>query len=258
MRAAAVLAFAAFLIAGIAVHGDYGLSWDEAISRELGVRTWEYVSAVAAGKPASWSAISRGVTAEYGQLFETILYGIEKAYGLEDSSSVYRMRHLVTFLVCWLGSVAVYCMLRLRTGDRRIALAGAAMVVLAPRLFAHSFYNSKDAVLAALFMVGMLTMLHAVRDRSWPWILAHAAVCAAAVGIRVAGLVLPGVTFVAFVMRLMGEGRAAFSWKRTLAIAGVFTAVFFGLTFAVWPALWDDPSRSLGRALAGSVASRQA
>jgi hypothetical protein len=131
------------------------------------------------------------------------------------------------------------------------------MLVLAPRLFAHSFYNSKDAVLAAVFMTGMLTMLRFVRDRSWPNLLVHAVVCAVAVGIRVAGLVLPAVTLVLVLLQLAAEGSRRPPWARTLALAAGFTAVFFAATFVFWPAIWDDPVTSLERALRGSVASKQ-
>jgi hypothetical protein len=257
MRLLAGVAFALYLAAGVLVHGDYGVGWDEEINRDVGRRTYELVTTKLSGQSASWAELSRGLVAEFGPFFETLLYAVEKGLGLEDTADVYRTRHLVTFLAFWLGTVAFFAFLGARFGDLRLALAGTALLVLSPRLFAHSFYNSKDAVLAALFMGGMLTMLRFARDPSWAWAAAHAAVCAAAVSIRIHSLLLVGVTLGLVALRLAGRSRAERETGRAAVLTAGFLAMLAAFTVLFWPQLWDDPSRTLTRALRGAGGAKQ-
>ena len=257
MRLAAGLAFAVYLAAGVLVHDHYGVSWDEEINRDVGKRTYELVAAKLSGEPASWAQMSKGLVAEFGPFFETLLYSVERTLGLEDSADVYRTRHLVTFLAFWLGSAGFYAFLKTRLGDARLALAGTALLVLSPRLFAHSFYNSKDAVLAALFMGGMFTMLRLAREPSWRWAVLHAAICAAAVSIRIHSLLLVAVTAGLVLLRSADLPRG----ERRVGRAAGFAAAFFAITAAFvvlfWPQLWDEPSKVLLRTLRGAGGAKQ-
>lgn len=241
MRSVVVLFFAAYLLAGVAVHGDYGVSWDEQYDRELGQRTLGYVSARVRGEPVQWEVVSKGLISESGPLFQTFLAALEAGLGLEDSSSALKMRHLVTFLAFWLGTASFYALLRMRFDDRGIALAGAALMALTPRLFAHSFYNPKDAVLASLFMAGVWTMLRLAKERSWTTILCHALVSAAAVGIRLVGVLLPAVTLVVVGLGFLAADRRERNLTHTLAAVGAYLLAFALLVVLFWPALWEHP-----------------
>ena len=50
--------------------------------------------------------------------------------------------------------------------DWRIGLLSALFLVLTPRFFAESFYNSKDIVFMAVFAVGMNTTISFVLHRA--------------------------------------------------------------------------------------------
>ncbi len=258
MRLAVVLAFAAYLACGVAIHGDYGLSWDEGISRQLGKRTYEFVAARASGQNVSWAGLSAGVVAEYGPFFETVLYAGERALGIDDIADSFRWRHLATFVAFWLGSLAFYALVRMRTDDRLLALTATAIFVMTPRLFAHSFYNSKDSVLAAVFAAATFTMLRFVRNRSMPNAFAHAFVCAVAVGIRVAGFLLPAVTVVALGLQLMAERRDGASRRGSFTAAGIHAVAFAAFVMLFWPSMWDHPVEVLTRAFSSAVAPKQA
>lgn len=257
LRWAVVLFFALYLVLGMAIFADYGGSWDEPLNRDLGQTTLDYLLARAGGHPVPWATLSQGLVAEQGPFFETILSALEAGLGLQDARSILLMRHLATFLVYWLGTLAFYSLLRIRFGDRRLALAGVALLVLTPRLFAHSFYNSKDSVLSALFMIGMLTMLSFARRQTPATLVLHALVCAAAVGIRVVGLLLPAVTLVVLCLQFAGQARSKRDARRSVAAAGWYLGLLALCIFLFWPALWEHPITALLHTFQSLASARQ-
>ena len=84
---------------------------------------------------------------------------MEVALGLHDEREIYFLRHLLNFLVAWAGAIAVWLLALRRFGDWRPALLAAAFLVFSPRLFAESFYNSKDIVFMAAVAIGLNTAI---------------------------------------------------------------------------------------------------
>jgi hypothetical protein len=256
-RLAVVGFFALYLIGGFAIYRDFGASWDELINKDLGVRTLRYVESRWSKDPIPWSTISKGLVAEQGPLFETILVVIERVLGLRDPRAILLMRHLATFLAFWLGMLAFYALLRECSESRKVALLGVSLLVLTPRLFAHSFYNSKDAVLAALFIAGALTMVRFLRERSALRAALHALACAAAVSVRLVGLLLPAMTLVLLLLHLGQRGVEKREWKQAGIVAGFYLVLLSALVVLLSPALWESPIGTFLRTLRGLATAKQ-
>ena len=113
----------------------------------------------------------------YGAAFELPLFLLtERVLGLEDPRHVYLTRHVLTHLLFLIGGFCCY--------------------LLSPRLYAHSFFNSKDPVFASAFVMALLFASRAFdRDSlgAYRW-------CGAAAGLlvnlRVMGVVLFAVVLV--------------------------------------------------------------
>jgi len=177
------LCLAALLGLGLAIYRDYGISSDEGISRVNGHVSLAYILTML---PKGWQEalmssatlnrlrlmppLHEYVDRDYGVVFELPAALGESVFGIQDGRDVYLYRHLLTFLVCSGGVVAVYQLVARRFRDWHVGLLGALMLVLSPRLFADSFYNSKDAVFLAFFAIGLNTLvrflLHPTRRRA--------------------------------------------------------------------------------------------
>jgi hypothetical protein len=243
--------FGALLVLGLSIYADYGISWDEDVSRATGMVSLRYVSElispalVAYHHDGTYPPLAAWPPREYGVLFEAPACLLERLLHLDDVGARYRLRHLLTFLVCFGGVVALYQLARQRFGSWRLGLLAAAWLVLSPRLFAESFYNSKDAVFLALFAVAMLTgvrlLLRPTAGRA-AW---HALACAAAIDVRIMALVLPAATLGFLGLSMVG-GKV--SWRAVLPVAGLYLALLSGLAVAGWPYLWAAPWANLTQA----------
>jgi Dolichyl-phosphate-mannose-protein mannosyltransferase len=131
---------------------------------------------------------------------------------------------VATWVVGLLGLWGMYLLLRDQKVIRRDALAGTACLGAYPIYFALSFSFMTDIPLVTCIIWGTLAFLRARSRRSNGWLWIGIAVSCAAVGTRVAGVVLPVAMGLTLLVDPEGWGRrnARFVWPMT-------ALVFFGL-----------------------------
>jgi hypothetical protein len=236
--------FCALLVVGLAVCRDYGVPWDEPRQRLIGGVSARYVlQTIAPARPLPAALPDKPLAdfddRDYGVAFETPAVAVELLLGLTDTRDVYLLRHLLTYLVFLGGVFAVYRMATRRFDDWRLGLCAATFLVLSPRFFAESFYNSKDIVFMACFAIATNTMLAFVTRPRVSTALAHAVATAVAIDVRVAAvLFVPMTLALCLVDALKRRHRPG----RQAALAGLFVGTAAVLVVLLFPWLWEDPA----------------
>ncbi len=251
------LFFGLLLTLGLALHRDYGVSWDEVNNHLNGLVNLKYVAQrllpeLAARPPFNQRWIPELLhykDRDHGALFEMLTSVLGAALTDGDSRSFYFLRHLCVFLTFGLGVWALYGLGRARFGDWRLGLLVAAALVASPRLFAEAFYNGKDVVYMALYTLAMLTLLRLLRRPTAGRALLHALATAAAIDVRAHALHLLLVTglMLALEARLGVAEAPAGPRPRYGRLGGLYAGA--ALVFAVlgWPYLWAAPLPDLLR-----------
>ena len=227
------IVLAAFATVGVAVFDDYGVAPDEFRQREMAVVAADYVFGD--------GALLTGRDWYYGVSFEAPLLLAERLLCLTDSRAVLLLRHLLTHLFFLTGGLFCWLLALRLCGDRRLALFALLLYLLHPRLYAHSFFNSKDIPFLAMFMIALWLVERAFRRDT----AAAFALCGVGVGVlvdlRVMGLALfaavPGLRALDLLLAQGGAGR-----RRALATGAAFVLAAAGARYAVAPWLWSDPS----------------
>ena len=255
-RSAGVLAaLALFLAAGLAVLDDYGVTTDEGTQRYLAIRNLGHVL-------NAREVLAQDESRFYGVAFEVLpmlvdlallqpdlqlrnkVLLIEQALELEDSRAIYLSRHLLTHLLFLAGGLFVYLLALRLFGSRPLALLAALLFLLHPRLYAHSFFNSKDIPFLVMFAAALFLAHRAFRRGG----VGEFALLGAAAGIlmnlRVMGAVIVACVLLA---RLLDARLAPRAEERRRALLGAFAfALAFALTlYATLPALWPSPFAGL-------------
>ena len=238
------LFFLLLLLLGISRYRDYGISFDEARQRFTGAVTVKYL-AKAFHVPASrdpWMerlpSLATYRDRDYGVAFEAPAFALEQLLGLKDFRDVYMFRHLLTFLVSLGGVCAVYRLALRRFSDWRIGLLSALFLVLTPRLFAESFYNSKDIVFMAVFAVAMNTTISFVLRPGVKMALLHALATAVAIDVRIMALLLVIISLVFLMIRLI---RRELPLGKTCLLLALYMVITCTLVIVMWPYLWSRP-----------------
>ncbi len=245
-RRAHLIALALFAAAGAAVLDDYGLAGDEELQRRFGHASLDYVLGDEDALSATSDSFILPVERYYGVAFELPLAAAERILGLEDSRAVYLSRHLLMHALFLAGGFFAWLLAYRLFGNRLVALLAMLIFLLHPRLYAHSFFNTKDLPFLSAFMIALYLIHRAFRrDSLWAF-----ALCGAGVGllmnVRIMGaLLLPAVLGLLALDAVRAAMRGDGGAKRVLANAGAFIAAFAAALYAAWPLLWRDPTNLL-------------
>lgn len=228
---AAAAALAVFLIIGLAVLDDYGVAVDESTQRNLAIMNLDRLRG---------DAVSFAVGNEfYGVAFELPLLFAENALGIEHLRGIHLSRHLLTHLFFLAGGLAAYILAYRLFANRAVALFAMLLFVLHPRLYAHSFFNSKDIPFMAMFMISLLAAHCAFKKNDLPSFALTGAVIGALVNLRTLGVVL-----IAAILAMQGLdfifARVRADRKRALLTAAAFALSSAVTTYALLPFLWSD------------------
>jgi len=233
--------FIAFLVIGLTIFKDYGVHWDEYQNQSFGRRWINYVYAVSKARSLSVPLPEFSLhDLIHGLAFEVFLAALTDSFRLKNSRDVILMRHLIVFLLFYVGVIFFYLLCRRHFQNWRPALLGCVFLVLSPRIFADAFYNSVDIAFLSLFIIGMFTLVVMLDTRTLLSAVAHAFVCAILINIRLAGLFLSIVTVMFFCLEASRARLIQDRMADLRALAGHL--LFLGvLTVLFNPFLWANP-----------------
>ena len=233
---------AALAAAGAAILDDYGVSTDESAQRRIVKSNWRYI---ADGGEFRIDRAFYDVDRFYGMAFELPLLLAEKALGLDGARGVHLLRHAAGHLLFLAGALSCALLARRMTGSTAVALLALALFALQPRIYAHSFFNSKDVPTLALFAICLWLARRAFRRGGAGAFLLCGAGAAVLTNLRLpAGLALAAAVLAARVLDLaLASGSAA--RRRVLASIAAFAAAWAGVLYATSPWMWVDGPAAL-------------
>lgn len=246
------------------IYDDFGIGWDENSSRDIGVHNAlvanEQLGYIFFDKSQLETRVKKNLPVEkqqdylsseyisqyqyrmYGPVFELGLVGLETILGIENDRSLYLMRHIVTHLFFLFGIFIFYLLLYYHFRDWRISLLGAVMLLLVPRLFAHSFFNPKDIPFLVSAIFAVYTMVLLLDKPKMIRALFHGLACALAIDIRIIGVLFPFLTILLLFTESFLQTRRD---KNDLLIRSKTGLIFIIgtvlLTVLFWPYTWDNP-----------------
>ena len=230
---------ALFAIVGVAVLDDYGIGSDEKkFQRQIAIAVADYIVT------DDISELSQAMDVSfryYGVAFEMPLLLTERALGLQDSRDIYLTRHLLTHLFFIAGGFACGMLTYRMVGSGWVALLAMTLFLLHPRLYAHSFFNSKDIPFAAMLVVALYLTHRAFRKDTIGAFLLCGVGVGLAINLRVFGLMLLPMLLAMRALDLWQAGRE--DRKRILMTGAAFLAAALATAYIVHPYYWENPLR---------------
>ena len=226
---------ALFAIVGVAILDDYGVGWDGSAQRRNTAALADYALGASQDPP-------RGHNRYYGFAFETPLLLTERAFGLQDTRHIYLTRHLLTHLFFIAGGFACGMLAYRMLGSRWIALFAMLIFLLHPRLYANSFFNTKDIPFAAMLAIALCLAHRAFRKDTLGAFMLCGIGVGLAINLRVFGLMLLPMILA---MRALDMWQApdGAERKRILLISAAFLAAALAALYISHPYYWENPLR---------------
>jgi len=245
LKICVVIFFASYLIIGLLVYSDYGISTDEVVQRHHGLVSAKYITGFFSEELSE--KLFPGITGiheyefkEYGVIFHLPLILLEKFINFQDTRNLWLFRHLCTFLFFYTGTIFFFLLAKQRFNSTLLGLLSVTILVISPRIFADSFYNIKDAVFLSAFIISVYFMIKAIENNKILNVILFSISAAFATNIRVIAIILP-VLYPFFI--LMKKDIAILSKEKRDYVVKLFFCLllYFFLVFAFWPASWSNP-----------------
>jgi hypothetical protein len=255
------LFFFGFLFIGLNIFNDYGVHCDEYSNQAFGKRWGSHILDVVSKGFSTYSVPIHDETSHdliHGPAFELFLVFVEKKLlNLTDSRDVILMRHLFTFLVFYLSVFFFYLLCKFHFKSWKIGLLGSLFLILHPRIFSDSFYNSVDILFLCFYVISAYTLIRYLEKKTFPRVVFHPLTCAILVDIHVAGVILPLATFIIFATDLLRFREDKEEIRKITKTILVYALLLIAFTLLFWPLLWQNPIGNFFRALAATLKFRR-
>ena len=251
------------VVLGFQLHRDYNISSDEQVERTNGIVSLTYLADKFGISRLQQDPIiiryrhipklQEYMDRDYPVGFNLPMAMIERFFNINDDRDVFYLRHLLTYFFYVAGLVAIFAISARRFASWKIGLLSASFLLLSPRFFAESFYNSKDIVFMSCFVIATataITYLLRPRIKTAIW---HALACALAIDIRIMAVILPLLTIAFLVLRVLKDEVPT---KTAVQTAALYLGVMTSLVLLTWPWLWGDPLGHFAQAFANMAKFR--
>lgn len=241
-----VLFFSLFLLLGLWITPDYGMSWDEDAQVRHGIISMDYVGELLFKdyqKTLPEYTLETYKDRTYGVLFSMTALGLEKIMALDNYRTKMLLRHYLVFILFWAACISFFKLIRFGFKDKIYAFLGVSLLLLSPRIFANAFYNTKDIVLLSMMIISTYTLVKFIGKRTWKTTLIHALACATVINTRILGILIPALTLfllVAWIGQQLLHKKSIFI-KNEVLKTGIWIVVTIFLTIAFCPYLWEAP-----------------
>ena len=228
-----LMVFFFLAIQGFFFVQDYGISWDEPRQREIGQVSYNYVRKIN-------SDLNTFSDRDYGVAVELPMVVVEYALGLKDPGSIYLLRHTLTHLIFLLGAFFLYLLVKRLAQSEMLGIAAVLILVLSPRIYGHSFFNSKDIPFLAVYLITLYWLVRAISVRTIPSFLILAVCLGVLIDIRISGLMMLGVALLGFTLFVLIP-HENITRLRKAGLLSMTIIIALMVVYFCWPFLWKDP-----------------
>jgi hypothetical protein len=234
--------FFILLLIGLMTFKDYGVHRDEYYNQSRGDSSLQYVINIKHNRSIARTTPLQLDNSDliHGSFVELSLALLKRILHLTDSRDILLMRHLVCFLLFFMGVYLFYLLCDLHFNNWKIALIGSLFLVLSPRIFANAFYDTYDIPFLSFYIFSMYTLLRWLRERSLLNASLHALSCALLIDTRPIGMIMPLFTFLLFFVDVLRE--PALRIKINATVQFLFYVGLLAILIVLgWPILWPHP-----------------
>ena len=245
------LFFLIFLIIGLSIVKDYGITTDEPFQRTIGYfwyihiielfsQNFELINDLKVKFDSMyWSdELSKGNFRQYTVFFDLFAVVIEQLLQIEEVSNAFLIKHYLTFIVFFISSIFFYKIIFQRNKNTFISLLITSLYITSPRIFGESFYNCKDIVFMSFCVFVIFFTLKNLKEFKTKNIILLALFTGVATDIRIMGILLSGLFFIFFILSSLEEENFL---KKNYKHLILYFVIYFLTVYIFWPFLWSSP-----------------
>lgn len=232
-KAFIVLFFLFLFVIGAFQLTDFGVGWDEEAQIGIGKTTYDFLTKGDMTLFSFWDK-------NYGVGFELPVYSVQQLF--ETQANQYYFRHYCVHFLFIIGLIflfrSVLLIFKENINKQYLGLLTVLFVVLSPRIYADSFFNSKDIVMLSVSCINFFTILKFIEKPSKFNLFLLALSSAYLLDIRIIGLMNVLLIIGVISIKLILEKSSRKEWIHYLVGYIICTSL---ILYMIWPYLYYHP-----------------
>ena len=245
-----LLVFFTIFSIGISVYKDYGVSIDDQIYLTNGQYYYQYIKSLFTEVDNEYLENLKALNEQLGGadiiihpvVFEVPLIFLTNLFKIENINEIFEFSHLFNFLIFFSSLYFFYKLIIKRFSSYYYALFGVIFLFLSPRIFAESFYNSRDIFFLSLFIFNMYASVNFIKNTNYKNAFYFSLTSALIIDAKVIGILSPIIIFFLIFLKSLNN-KTFFNNNYKCFIFVIFLIPILILLF--WPYLWQSPFNNL-------------
>jgi len=248
------LFFIFYFCVGLFIYKDYNITPDEPLHRVNGFISLKYILDLfsininLSDFVESIPSIKNDWRNTYGVIFDLPVAILEVLFKIENIRDVYLIRHLLNFLIFFISTIFFFRLINLHFKSKLMSIFGVLILILSPRIFSHSFYNSRDLVFLSLIIISIYYNVKLLNYQHLKYLILAAVFSAFATNCRIIAIYIPFLTILFYYFKDFEE-KSNFS---LIKFSIYYLSIYFLIIFLFWPFLWPNPLNNFVYALVES------
>ncbi len=236
--------------------GDYGATLDDYIYYINGENTYLYVKQVFLSLFDNQIKLTsyRSSLNEFPVFYELFLVFICDLLNINDFNEIFLTAHRVNFLFFFSSLLVFFQLMKKRFENVFAALLGITFLILSPRIFAESFYNSRDIFFMGLFIFYLNSLFNFLNNKNLKNLILFSFFTALLLNAKILGLIPIGLFCLLYIYNFTNTKKKIYGEKLNIFLFIIFCCIFIYIS---WPFLWDNPLKNLFLALKGMLEAHE-
>ena len=242
---------------GLNIYKDYGISWDEQVSRNNGLVAGNYIAKNFLSEEIYSRILNNTFNKKfsdkkiddipdfynrhdraYGVTFDLPLAFLEYLFPIKNHH-IFDIRHLLNHFFFLFALFFFYKAIHLKTNNYIIGLISVLLIYINPRIFAHSFFNSKDLFFLSVFLIGYYSGYLFLKKPVLKNIIFFSAISGFLTATKIYGLTIIFLFIYLFLFKKILYEKFNFLNDAKVVSKILFFWIIF--TYIFWPFLWENP-----------------
>jgi hypothetical protein len=247
------IVFLSFFFIGITFFRDFGIYGDEPIHRWIGSIYYLHIKELLINFNLNNEYIEKiknlsndeqfRLWIHYPIFFDLLTEFISDVLNINSTKNIFKLRHLTNFLIFFLSLIFFYKLILERFKSYYLAILGIVLIFFSPRIFAESFYNSKDILFLSLTIINIYFSIKFINSQNNKNLFLYSLTAGLLINSRIMGILFPLLTFSIILFDAMDNNKILLN----KIIKIIISSIIISLTIILfWPFLWIDPVKNFG------------
>ena len=235
---------------------DYGVTLDDYIYYQNGENTYLYVKNLFLSffdNQIDASRLKANVNV-LPTVYELFLVLICKSLNITDFRDIYLLAHRINFLLFFSSLVVFFIFCQKIFENLFVSLLGITLILFSPRIFAESFYNSRDIFFMCVFIFYLNSLYNFINSKNIKNIIVFSLFTALILNTKVLGYIPVLIFLVLYLYNFLNTKKKLLNEKKIIFLFLILSCLFI---YILWPYLWDNPLGNLFFALKNVVKIQQ-